>query len=147
MIFIGADHRGFELKEQLKKALIDEGYELSDLGNDHLDPNDDYVDFAIKVAKAVSEDEANKGILICGSGAGVDMAANKIPGIRSALVFDKAKAAQARSHEDANVISLPSDTLDTESALEIVKAFLQTNFSNEERHIRRLDKLKALENH
>ena len=137
MIYIGADHRGFELKERLKKRLIDEGYGVTDLGNDHLDPLDDYVDFGLKVSKATVEDSKNRGILLCGSGAGIDMVANKVKGIRSALVFDLPRGVQARQHEDANVLSLPADILDEESAYEIIKAFLTTDFSNEDRHIRR----------
>ena len=86
MIYLGADHRGFELKEVLKKRLIDEGLEVTDLGNDHLDPNDDYVDYATKVAHAASELAENRGVLLCGSGVGVDIAANKIDGVRCALI-------------------------------------------------------------
>lgn len=145
MIFIGADHRGFELKERLRKRLEDEGFKITDLGNDHLDPNDDYVIFAEKVAKAVVDEGENKGIILCGSGAGVDMVANKIDGVRSALVFDVARAKQAREHEDANVISLPADTLDEDSAYAIVKTFLITDFSEAERHIRRLKELEKVE--
>lgn len=145
MIFIGADHRGFELKEKLKKRLVDEGWQLTDLGNDHLDPNDDYVIFAEKVAGAVLNDQKNRGILLCGSGAGVDMVANKIDGIRSALVFDTIRATQAREHEDANVIALPADNLDKDSAFGIVKAFLTTPFSQEVRHVRRLQQMKKVE--
>lgn len=146
MIFIGADHRGFELKQRLYKRLVDEGYKVTDLGNDHLDPSDDYVDFAHKVADAVANDlEVNRGILLCGSGAGVDIVANKVPGVRSALVFDITRAKQSREHDDANVISLPADTLDEEDTWEIVKVFLETPFSGEERHIRRLNKLEEVE--
>lgn len=146
MIFIGADHRGFELKQRLYKRLVDEGYKVTDLGNDHLDPSDDYVDFAHKVADAVANDlEVNRGILLCGSGAGVDIVANKVPGVRSALVFDITRAKQAREHDNANVISLPADTLDEESSWEIVKVFLETPFSGEERHVRRLNKLEEVE--
>lgn len=146
MIFLGADHRGFDLKERIEKRLLDEGYDVHDLGNDHLDPADDYVDFAKKVAEAVIELEENRGIIFCGSGAGVDMVANKIPGARSALVFDVVRAKQAREHEDANVISLPADTLDEHSAWEIVSTFLTTSFLGEEKHKRRLQKLAEIEN-
>jgi ribose 5-phosphate isomerase B len=145
MIYLGADHRGFELKERLKKRLNDEGYEITDLGNDHLDPNDDYVDFAAKVAEAVSLDSQNKGILLCGSGNGVDMVANKVPGVRSALVFDELRAKQAREDEDANVAALPADTLDEETSWKIVKTFLTTFFLGEEKHQRRLQKLEEVE--
>lgn len=145
MIYLGADHRGFELKERLKKLLMQEGYEVTDLGNNTKDPQDDYVDFAHKVADAISQNPKNRGIILCGSGAGVDMVANKVMGVRSALVFDVDRAKQAREHEDANVISLPADTLDGEKAWEIVKAFLTTEFSGEPRHIRRLEKLEEVE--
>lgn len=145
MIYLGADHRGFELKERLKKRLIDEGFKVTDLGNDHLDPGDDYVDFAKKVAEATIQLSQNRGILLCGSGAGVDMVANKIPGARSALVFDVTRAKQAREHEDANIFSLPADTLDEEIAWEIVKVFLQTPFSKKPRYIRRLRKMEDVE--
>ncbi len=145
MIFIGADHRGFELKERLKKHLEDEGFSITDLGNDHLDSGDDYVEFAEKVARAVVENLQHFGIILCGSGAGVDMVANKIDGIRSALVFDVPRAIQAREHENANVISLPADTLDEENAFRIVKAFLTTEFNKEERHVRRLEEMEKVE--
>lgn len=145
MIYLGADHRGFDLKQRLFKRLSDERYKITDLGNDHLDPGDDYVDFAHKVADAVVEDPDNIGIILCGSGVGVDIVANKVPGIRSALVFDLPRAKQARSHEDANVIALPADILNEESAWQIVKTFLNTPFSKEERHKRRIEKLEQVE--
>lgn len=145
MIFIASDHRGFELKEKLKQHLSDEGFELIDLGNDHLDPSDDYVVFAHKVADAVKNALENRGVILCGSGAGVDMVANKVPGVRSALVFDEPRARQAREHEDANVISLPADTLDEEEAFRIVKAFLTTEFSEEKRHKRRIEEMEKVE--
>lgn len=145
MIFIGADHRGFELKEWLLERLEEDGYSVRDLGNFHLDPKDDYVDYAKKVAESVKNVATNKGILLCGSGAGVDMVANKIDGIRSALVQDRERAIQARKHEDANVISLPADILEKDEAYEIIKAFLTTDFSGDERHERRLKKMKEVE--
>lgn len=125
--------------------MVDEGYQVVDLGNDHWDPQDDYVDFARSVAEAVVGDTGNRGIILCGSGAGVDMVANKIKGVRSALVFDIPRAIQAREHEDANVISLAADTLDEQQSYEIVKAFLLAEFSGEERHIRRLNEMKEVE--
>lgn len=145
MIYIAADHRGFELKQKIYKHLLDEGMQVTDLGNDHLDQNDDYPEFAQKVAEVTAGAEENRGILLCGSGAGVDIVANKVSGIRSALVFDKPRAIQAREHEDVNVISLPADTLDEESAWEIVSAFLNTPFSNDPRHVRRLEEVEEVE--
>ena len=145
MIYLGADHRGFELKTKLFKRLFNEGYEVKDLGNDHLDPNDDYVDFAKSVAWAVLNNPDSLGIVLCGSGAGVDIVANKFDGIRSALVFDVPRAKQAREHEDANVMALPADILDEELAWEIIKIFLETPFSESGRHKRRLQKLQEIE--
>ncbi|MDD2822870.1 MAG: RpiB/LacA/LacB family sugar-phosphate isomerase [Candidatus Daviesbacteria bacterium] len=145
MIYLGADHRGFELKQKLFQRLKDEGMMVSDLGNDHLDPNDDYPDFAEKVAEATVSSLENKGILLCGSGVGVDMVANKVPGVRAALVDDVTVARQSREHEDVNVISLPADVLDEEEAWNIIKIFLSTPFSGDERHIRRLEEVKDIE--
>lgn|SRR3989344_3340377 len=145
MIFLGADHRGFELKEKVKERLEHDGYALKDLGNFHYDKKDDYVDYALKVAEKVKNVPTNKGILLCGSGAGVDMVANKVDGVRSALVQDEERAVQAREHEDANVISLPADILDEEEAYQIIKAFLTTEFSGEKRHERRLEKMERVE--
>lgn len=145
MIYIGADHRGFKLKEYLKKRLEEEQIEFVDKGNTQLDSQDDYVDFAQAVGDEVAKNVDSRGILVCGSGAGVDMVANKIDGIRSALVQDGARAKQAREHEDANVLALPADILGEEEAYQIVTVFLQTAFSNEERHKRRLEKMHEIE--
>lgn len=145
MIYLGADHRGFHLKEDLKQNLQQAGRQVIDLGDDHYDPDDDYVDFAAQVAEAVVKNPGSCGIVICGSGAGVDMVANKVPGIRSALVFDEARSKQAREHEDANVLALPADVLTTEMADKITRLFLDTPFSGEARHIRRLEKMQQLE--
>ncbi len=145
MIYLGADHRGFELKNRLKTRLEDEGFKVSDLGNDHLDPDDDYVDFAHKVAEAVVQAPENKGIVLCGSGVGVDIVANKVDGIRSALVQDEKLAISARNDDNANVLALPADLLDEEQSYGIVKAFLTTDFSGEARHERRLEKLEEIE--
>lgn len=145
MIYLGADHRGFELKQRLFKRLVDEGFLVTDLGNDHADLNDDYVDFAKKVSDAVIGDTGNLGVLLCGSGVGVDMVANKVDGVRCALVDNPQMAQQSRAHEDANILALPADILDEEKAFEIIKIFLTTDFSEEARHLRRLEKLKEVE--
>lgn len=145
MVYIGSDHRGFDLKEKLKERFKDLSIKLTDLGNNHLDPEDDYVIFSHRVAGAVKQNPLSKGIVLCGSGAGVDMVANKVDGIRCALVFDVARSIQARQHEDANMVALPADTLDEETAYQIVKAFLETPFSGEMRHVRRLEELKEVE--
>lgn len=144
-VFFGADHRGFQLKEALKAHLAARGVQVEDLGNTVEDPNDDYVDFAAKVAAKVSENPSDhRGILICGSGHGVDMVANKFKGVKSALAFNEAVAKQSREHEDANVLALASDWVSEEDAKKIVDVWLATPFSGEGRHVRRLAKLAAL---
>ncbi|MBI2582694.1 RpiB/LacA/LacB family sugar-phosphate isomerase [Candidatus Azambacteria bacterium] len=145
-IFLGADHGGFRQKEIIKGYLKDLGYDVEDLGNLKEEPRDDYPDFAKKVAEKVSRNPAeSKGILFCRSGAGMDMVANKFPNVRSALVFNEKLAIQSREHEDANVLSIPSDWLDDEAVKKIVKVWLETPFSGEERHARRLQKIHAIE--
>ncbi len=145
MIFIASDHRGFNLKQNIYKKLIEDGFEVINLGNHHLDPNDDYPDFAKSVAEAVATKPENRGILLCGTGIGVDIIANKIDGIRSALVSNVTSVKLAREHEDVNVISLPAESLDDGLAWEIIRTFLETPFSDKERHKRRLQKLQELE--
>lgn len=146
MIYIGADHRGFELKEYLRNHLIEEGLDLVDVGASTYESGDDYVDFAKEVVKGVLNEDGNKGVLICGSGVGVDIVANKHKGIRCALVFDVARSKMSREHEDVNVISIPSDIVSDEQAYRMVKAFLETPFSGEERHVRRIKKIAQIEN-
>ena len=148
MIYVGADHRGFELKGKLKVFLKEEGYEFEDLGNHTLDPTDDYPDFGVKVAEKVFEDpNNNRGILLCGSGVGMDIVANKFKGVRSAVVWsDNEELIRcAREHNDSNVLSLPADHLTEEQAKKIVKLWLETPFSKEERHQRRIQKIEELE--
>ncbi len=145
MIYIGADHRGFKLKEYIKKRFVEDNLMYEDKGDLTYTQQDDYVDYAVAVSEAVKESLDHKGILLCGSGAGVDMVANKIDGIRCALVQDEMRAKQAREHENANVIALPADILGEEQAYQIIKAFLATPFSGEDRHKRRLDKMVEVE--
>lgn len=146
LIYIGADHRGFELKESLKKFLKDQGYEAVDLGNDHYDENDDYPDFAATVGKAVNEDPENRrGILICRSGAGVDIVVNKFKGVRSVLASNPDQAYLSRNDDDTNVLSLASEFINTESAQKILLTWLKTPFSGEEKNKRRLQKISDLE--
>ena len=146
MFYIGADHRGFKLKESLKSYLQEIGAAFEDMGATVYDPNDDYPDFAIVVAQKVSEDpENNRGILICGSGVGVDITANKIKGIRSALIHDAAQARASRNDDNTNVLSLASDFISEEKAKEIIKIWLETPFSGLERYARRLTKIKEIE--
>jgi len=130
LIYIGADHRGFQLKESLKKYLKDSGYEAVDVGNDKYVATDDYPDFAA---------------LVGGSGVGVDIAANKFKNVRSALAFNAEQAAMSRSDDNANVLSLAADYLSEDDAKKILSVWLATPFSGEERHRRRLRKIEDLE--
>lgn len=145
-IFIGADHRGLKLKEKLKQFLSNKGYTVFDKGNDHYDESDDYPDFAGLVAQEVAEDPDNRrGILICGSGVGIDVAANKFSRVRSALANNSDQAFSSRNDVDANVLCLAADFLDEEEAKKILSVWLQTPFSKEERHKRRLRKIGEIE--
>lgn len=145
-VFLGADHRGFSLKEALKQTLVPDGYNIEDMGAFAQDPNDDYPDFAYAVARRVAENPKNdRGILICGSAMGMDVVANKIKGIRATVAYSKESAAHARTNDDINVIALAGDVLHSDEAAEIVNIFLKTPFSNENRHVRRLSKVKEIE--
>jgi ribose 5-phosphate isomerase B len=147
LIYIGADHQGFKLKEALKGFLKNKGYEVVDLGNDHYDENDDYPDFAAKVAKAVSDDPENRrGILICRSGAGVDIVANRFKGVRSVLAISPDQVYLSRNDDDTNVLSLASEFINEETAQKVVLTWLTTPFPGEEKHKRRLQKISNLEN-
>jgi len=146
IIYIGADHRGFALKESLKKYLKENGYEVNDLGAATLVDGDDYPDFAMPVAEKVSLDPQNsKGILICGSGVGVDVVANKYPRIRAALVMSPDHAYLSRNDDDANIICLASELIDDVQAKTILSAWLQTPFSGDVRHMRRIAKIRDAE--
>ena len=147
IIFIGADHRGFALKEKLKQALSGEAYDVRDVGAERYIAEDDYPDYAEKVAEAVGKDpDGSRGILICGSGFGVDITANKFHGVRAALPMSPDHTYQARHDDDVNVLSLAADFTDEATALQIVKTFLATPFAKEERYRRRLDKISKREN-
>ena len=138
MIYIGADHRGFELKEQVKVWLIEQGYDVEDVGNFLLDPDDDYVDPAIKVGEMVhGGDGKDRGILLCGSGHGVDMVANRFARVRAIIAYNEQVTIQGREHEDANVLVLPVNWLSHDEALERVSLFLQTEADKRERYERR----------
>ena len=146
IIYLGTDHRGFKLKEHLKNSLKERGSEVVDLGNDNYDEDDDYPDFASVVAQRVSVDyEQSRGILICGSGVGVDIVANKFKNVRSALANTSNQAFDSRNDEDANVLSLGADYLTPEDALKIVEVWLTTPFSGESRHQNRLKKISEIE--
>lgn len=146
MIYIGADHRGYKLKEALKLYLKELNFEFEDLGAKELIPDDDYPDYAVLVAKKVAEDpEKNRGVLICGSGVGVDIVADKFKGVRSALCFDASQARASRNDDNTNVLSFSADFIPENSAKEILKIWLETPFSYLERHVRRVEKIKKIE--
>jgi ribose 5-phosphate isomerase B len=142
-IAIGCDHRGFALKQQIISFLQSSGYGYQDFGGYSTEPVD-YPDIAGKVGQAVATGDFDQGILICNTGIGMCIAANKINGIRAALCHDTLAAQRARQHNDANILCLGSDDVDAKSALEIVRAFLTTDFEGG-RHARRVDKIRALE--
>ena len=141
-IAIGADHAGYEEKEQVKKALATLGVEFTDMGTDSSE-SVDYPDFAKKVANAVADGSCDQGILLCGSGTGMAIAANKIPGVRAAVAWTPEIARLAREHNDANVLSIPARFLSDEDAAQIVKAFLDAKFEGG-RHQRRVEKIEPL---
>ncbi len=142
-IAIGSDHAGFEMKEKLKERLCGLGHEVEDVGT-HTDEPVDYPDFAAAVGRTVASGEVERGVLVCGSGIGAAVAANKIDGIRAANVSDPELAAMSRRHNDANVVTLGARYLIDDAAREIVDAFIATEFEGG-RHQRRVDKITALE--
>ena len=142
-IGLGADHAGVELKDRIKRALGDRGVDYEDLGTDS-DQRVDYPDYARRVGEGVASGVFDRGILCCGSGIGMAIAANKISGVRAAPVSDVETARLSREHNDANVLALAARTLDADAALAIVDAFLTTSFAGG-RHQRRLDKIASME--
>lgn len=141
---LGSDHAGFELKKQLAVYLAELGYGVVDMGTHSAEPVD-YPDVAESVAMAVIDSRADRGILICGSGVGASVAANKVPEIRAGLCHDTYSAHQGVEHDDMNVLVLGARVIGPELARELVRAFLGGKFSGEERHRRRIEKVKALE--
>lgn len=144
-IGIAADHGGFDLKEYLKNKLNDDGYEVVDFGNDHFEPEDDYPDYVIPMARAVANGGINRGIAVCGSGVGACVAANKIKNIRAALINDSFSAHQGVEDDDMNIICLGGRVSGNRIALEMVEGFLKARFSGTVRHRRRLAKISDLE--
>jgi ribose 5-phosphate isomerase B len=145
-LVISADHAGFDLKEEVRAYLTRAGHEVVDLGAFRCEPQDDYPDFAERVAEAIKQGEAPRGILICGSGVGVSVAANKVPGIRAGMCHDTYSAHQGVEHDDMNVLVLGARIIGTSLAYELVDAFIRAKFiSNEERFTRRFKKVLAIE--
>lgn len=145
IIYLGSDHNGFELRNSLLRYLQTAGYQVHDDGNEHLDPQDDYPVFAARVVNDMltSDDEDPRGILICGSGQGIMIAANRYPGIRACLGYDIESVRAARNDDDCNVLALPAHVLKSDQANVLVEAFLNTPFAAAPRFIRRIKEMDA----
>lgn len=144
-VVLAADHRGFKLKEALKRFLSMRGHEIEDVGAFEYSSGDDYVDFVEKAIIKVRREDGKRAVLLCGSGHGMNIVADKYKGIRAALAFNRQVAVQSREHEDSNVLILASDWLDEAQARDIVLDWLETRFMGEERHVRRLEKIEEIE--
>lgn len=144
-IYIGADHRGFKLKEKIKEVLKKWGYESEDMGAHHYDQKDDYTLYAEKVALMVKDNPGSYGILLCGSGVGVDVVANKFDGIRASIGKNPKQVIAGRRDDDMNVLVIPSDYTSENEARQLVRAFLGTDFEGNRRHLRRLEEITRIE--
>lgn len=144
-IAIGSDHGGYALKELVKTYLIKKGHDVEDFGA-YSTESVDYPDFAVKAATAVSNGQCDKGIVICSTGIGISIAANKVKGVRAALCSDILSARLTREHNDTNVLALGAFVVAEQMAYAIVDTWIETDFSNEERHQRRIDKITDIEN-
>jgi RpiB/LacA/LacB family sugar-phosphate isomerase len=143
-IVVGADHRGYQMKDEIAAALRQAGHEVLDVGTNSAD-SVDYPDYARAVGEALTNRRAERGILVCGSGVGASIAANKVRGVRAALCHDTYSARQGVEHDDMNVLCLGSRVIGSELALELVKAFVAARLLGEERYRRRLDKVEEME--
>ena len=144
-IGIATDHGGFDLKNELADYLRHAGHEVVDFGASTLDPGDDYPDFVIPLAQAVAAGKVERGLAVCGSGVGASVCANKIVGVRAALIEDHYSAHQGVEHDDMNILCIGGRVMGFVVARELVDAFLAAKFTQEERHVRRLRKVAALE--
>ncbi len=144
-VYIGADHRGFELKEKIVKLLYENGFEFLDVGASHFDPEDDYTLYASEVASLVAKEKKSRGILLCGSGVGVDVTANKFDGIRASVGKTAKQVEAGRRDDDMNVLVIAADYTTYNEAKNMVEAFLKTDFDKKERHKRRLEEIRKIE--
>lgn len=144
MIYLGADHRGFELKERVSKWLSGWGHKYEDLGNHKLDLEDDYPDFAEKVGRKVARGKGALGILICESGVGMDIVANRMPGVRCGLGFSSQQVRLAKRDDNINCLALPADFVDEPTAKIIIQMFLETSFCGGEKYLRRIEKIEKI---
>ena len=144
-IFIGADHRGYELKEKIARWLFEMEYACLDLGAQNLDPDDDYTKYAEEVASLVANNEGSRGVLLCGSGVGADIVANKFDGIRAAIGKDVFQVEAGRNDDDMNVLVIAADFTDEKDAKAMLIAFLETKFAGKARYERRLQEIEKIE--
>jgi ribose 5-phosphate isomerase B len=144
-IAIGADHAGLAMKEEVSSWLSAWGHVVLDLGAHTYDAQDDYPDFAAQVAHAVADGAAERGVIVCGSGVGASIAANKVAGVRAAMCHDTYSAHQGVEHDDMNVLCMGGRVIGPEVAREVLASFVGASFTDDERHVRRLNKVKAIE--
>ncbi len=145
MIYIGADHRGYELKEKVASWLFEMKYDFRDLGAESLDTKDDFTKYAESVASVVANDDRSKGILLCGSGVGVDVVANKFDGIRSSIGKNPDQVEAGRRDDDMNILVIAADYTKEDEAKEMLKKFLETKFSGKARYVRRIEEIGKIE--
>lgn len=145
MIYLGADHRGFELKEKITRWLFEWGYKFNDLGALTLDPHDDYTKYAEEVGSIVGKEEDAKGVLVCGSGVGVEVVANKFDGVRASIGKNEEQVKAGRNDDDMNILVLAADYTQEDEARKMLKVFLDTKFSGKARYERRLEEIEKIE--
>lgn len=144
-VYIGADHRGYKLKEKISKWMFEKKIDFEDMGAQHLDPKDDYTKYAEKVASMVANSENSKGILICGSGVGVDVVANKFDGVRASIGKSAKQVEAGRKDDNMNVLVIAADFTKEKEAKDMFNTFIKTKFSGKERHKRRLREVERIE--
>jgi len=144
-IYIGSDHRGYALKEKIAKWLFELKYEFQDLGAQHFEPGDDYTKYAEQVSLMVRDNEGSRGVLLCGSGVGVDVVANKFDGIRSSIGKSVQQVKAGRNDDDMNILVIAADYTEEKEAKGMLIAFLETKFSGKERNERRLEEIEKIE--
>lgn len=144
-VFIGSDHRGYELKEKITKWLFEWEYEFVDLGAHSFDGGDDYTKYASQVASLVVENKNSQGILLCGSGVGVDVTANKFDGVRASIGIDAEQVRRGRTDDDMNILVIAAEHTGEHETKEMIKTFLEAKFDEKARHVRRLQEIKKIE--
>lgn len=145
MLYIGADHRGFDLKDRIKQFFMAQRIEFTDVGDAVKNPEDDYTDYAVEVGKAVAADGQNTGVLICANGEGMCMAANKFKNVRGAVAVNEWMAVTSKQDDHTNVLCLPAEMLSADAAEHIITAWLAAQPKTEEKYLRRLEKLRRIE--